>query len=397
MKKPSAKKIILLVILLVSTVFCLIFGLKVQQTTCSNLYILSLVQEDMHFLNNDILAAEKEGMNLSFVKYLYPQISNGFREETAIVIATNDNYSYFAEMELVEGTFFNQIQADKKMSVAVLNKESAYQFFGNYDCIGENIYLDQNAFRVIGIVNENGNEDGNEDGAKIYVPDKTVDALGMSSSEVNQLWVNSANMAETSMAISAMGYSMDEIDITQMDLYKDVFMQRFYFLVALVGIIPLAYMLRQTFTKAKELREGTEKSKSWFLKLILQITSCIGILIAFLRVIQLAWVIPPNYDVVGKDCINVLYEILEFYTLYGIKLDNMQFVGCWNLLSLLCLVIGLISLTSVKSINTCKMEKNSLDRLIEQTLNNKAKTIDFSETDLNRLKHQIHIQIEQKE
>ena len=358
MKKLSAKKIMLLVILLVSVTFSLVFGLKVQQATCSDLYILSLAQEDMYFSDDDIFVAEKEGINLSFVKYLHPEISNGFRAETAIVIATNDNYAYFSDMEIVEGAFLNQIQADKKMPVAVLNKEASYQFFGNYDCIGETIYLDQNTFKVIGIVNEHGYEDE----AKIYVPDRTIDALGMTSSKVEQLWVRASNMAETSMAISAMGYSMNEVDITQMDLCKEVFMQRFYILMIVVCIIPLVYMLRVTWTRIKELRRGTEKTKKWFIKLIIQVAICIGGTIGLWRVIQLAWVIPPNYDVVGQEWNKLFCEILEFYTLHGIRFNNMNYIGRWNMLSLLCLVIGIICFTSAKSYLYAGHKKDDIDR-----------------------------------
>lgn len=47
----------------------------------------------------------------------------------------NENYSYFTGMEITEGTIFNHVQADRKLSVVVLNETAAYQFFGNYECI----------------------------------------------------------------------------------------------------------------------------------------------------------------------------------------------------------------------------------------------------------------------
>lgn len=340
MKGLSIRKMILLVILLMAAGICLLLGIKVQQVTCGNVYILSFLQEGKTFLNSEISMIENEGIRLTYVKYLYPEISNGFRAEAATVIATNENYSYFTGMEITEGTFFNHVQDDRKLSVVVLNETAAYQFFGNYECIGEKLYLDRNAFEVIGIIREQGEQEE----AKIYIPDTTADALGISCSEVNQLWCQFTNMAEASMMISKMGYSMDEIDITQMDLYIGVFMQRFFIILILAVIIPFARILREVFGKAKELRQGAGGNRNWIIKWILQIMTCVGGSILILKIIQLAWFVPPNYDVVGKSWLKIFYEILEFFTLSGIKMDNMQFINRWNLLSLLCLVIGIMGI-----------------------------------------------------
>lgn len=340
MKELSVKRMILFLILLGSAVGCLLLGLKVRQVTCDNVYVLSFTQEHKNFLSSDISFVEDNDISFTYTKYLYPEISNGFRTEKATVIATNDNYSYFSRMQIRSGAFFNSVHEDRKMAVAVLNEAAAYQMFGNYDCVGENIYLNQNAFVVIGIVKECGDEDD----LRIYVPEKTTEDMEIAGSEVNQLWCRFANMAETSMAISKMGYSMDEIDITQMDLYKGVFMQRFFILLILAGIIPFVCILREAFAKTKELREDAGGNRSWIIKWIFQIAICVGGSILILKIIQLAWFIPPNYDVVGKSWLNIFYEIIEFYTLSGIKMDNMQFLNRWNLVSLFCFAICIMGI-----------------------------------------------------
>ena len=211
MKELSVKRMILFVILLGSAAGCLLLGLKVRQVTCDNVYVLSFKQEQKNFLSSDISIVEDNDVSFTYTKYLYPEISNGFRAEEVTVIATNDNYSYFSGMQIRSGAFFNSVHEDRKMAVAVLNEAAAYQMFGNYDCIGERIYLNQSAFTVIGIVKESGNVDE----AKIYVPERTTDVLGIVGPEVNQLWCRFANMAEASMLISKMGYSIDEMDMKQ--------------------------------------------------------------------------------------------------------------------------------------------------------------------------------------
>ena len=338
MKELSVKRMILFVILLGSAAGCLLLGLKVRQVTCENVYVLSFTQEHKNFLNSDISITEANDASFTYTKYLYPEISNGFRTEEATVIATNDNYAYFSRMQIRSGAFFNSVHENRKMAVAVLNEAAAYQMFGNYDCIGESIYLNQNAFTVIGIVKESGHVDE----SKIYVPEKTTEDMEIVGSEVNQLWCRFANMAETSMAISKMGYSMDEIDITQMDLCKGVFMQRFFVLMMLVGLFPFVRIILKAWSKTKELWQSTEKDKIWYMKWILQIVICTGGLVLMLKVVRMSWVVPPNYDVLGKNWLNAFYEVLGFYTLFGIEIDEMYFLSQWNLVSLFCMIVCMI-------------------------------------------------------
>lgn len=338
MKELSVKRMILFVILLGSAVGCLLLGLKVRQVTCENVYVLSFIQEHKNFLNSDISIMEDNDVNFTYIKYLYPKISNGFRAEEATVIATNDNYAYFTRIQIRSGAFFNNVHENRKMPVVVLNEAAAYQMFGNYDCIGESIYLNQNAFTVIGIVKESGNVDE----AKIYVPEKTTEGMGIAGSEVNQLWCRFANMAETSVAISKMGYSMDELDIVQMDLYKGVFIQRFWGLVIFIGLFPLVRAISKECCKTRELRQSTEKDKAWYMKWILQAVVCTIGLVLILKVVRMSWVVPPNYDVVGKNWLNAFYEVLGFYTLFGIEIDEMYFLSQWNLVSLFCMIVCMI-------------------------------------------------------
>ena len=65
-------------------------------------------------------------------------------------------------------------------------------------------------------------------------------------------------------------------------------------------------------------------------------------LFLILKIIQLAWFIPPNYDVVGKSWLNAFYEMLEFYTLFGIEINEMYFLNQWNLVSLLYMIVCMI-------------------------------------------------------
>ena len=344
MKSLSIRKMIGLVIFLVTSICiaagCLTFGIKVQNIMCDNIFVLSFLREYKSFDNSDIVIAEKEGIHLTYVKYLYPEITNGFRKEEAVVIATNDNYFYFTEMEIKTGAFFNRIQEERKLPVAVLNEKAAYQMFGNYDCIGQNVYLNKNIFEIIGIVKERGNVEE----ARIYIPDRTVSELELSCTEVNQLWCRLSNVAEVSLIISKMGYAMNEIEIIQMNLCKKIFMQRFFILPVLMGTSLFFSTFKAILLKVREVKRRDRISKEWVMKRLLQVIICMSSLIAVIKMIQVCYCVPPNYEVVGKEGINIFYEVLEFYALSDIEIDNLYFLKQWNLMSLLCSVMWIISI-----------------------------------------------------
>lgn len=84
-----------------------------------------------------------------------------------------------------------------------------------------------------------------------------------------------------------------------------------------------------------ELRKVDAVNKQWMIKWILQIFICAGSLSFTVKITQLSWCAPPNYELLEKSWKDVLYRILEFYTLSGIEIDNMQFVNRWNLLTMI--------------------------------------------------------------
>lgn len=78
-------------------------------------------------------------------------------------------------------------------------------------------------------------------------------------------------MAEASMMISKMGYSINEMNILQMDLCKSVFMLRFFIVLILIGIILFVRTFKTVFNMANELRKVDAVNKKWMIKWILQI------------------------------------------------------------------------------------------------------------------------------
>ena len=153
------------------------------------------------------------------------------------------------------------------------------ELFGNLHCIGEVVYLDQNAFEVVGIVIEQENEDT----AKIYIPNEVVETSNMSCAQINQLWCQFGNAAEAALVIKKMGYDLEEM------------------------------------------------------------ITCVVSLLLTVRITQVSWCVPPNYELIGKGWKAAFFTILKFYSLSGIELNNIHYLSEWNLLSLLLSMGSILS------------------------------------------------------
>jgi len=337
MKLISVKNILLASILAGSAAVCLLLGLRVQGIVDDDVYILSSKKEPYLFSDTEISNIESNGVDLTFVRYINPKVSNGFRTEEISVIATNENYAYFTKMDMKAGAFFNSIQVDRRMPVAVLNEAAAYQLFGNDHCVGLTVYLNHTSCKVIGVAKDLNYEDG----SKIYIPYSTIQQLSTTSSEAGQLWCRFENLAEAAWTMEKAGYAMEDIDIIQMDLYKKVFMLRFFCLLIFAGVFVIVSISRVVICKVK--KKDKTAGRKWVFICGWQVFGIVMGIILTLKVIQLSWCIPPYYELAGKSRLDLVYGIIDFYTLTDIEVNNMQFLSHWNVLSMLQMVICLIS------------------------------------------------------
>lgn len=211
MIKRRKRKIGLLFLLLAG--IAMVIVCQVQKAMRDDIYSVSFKKGDRVFGDAELSALEKEGIETSYAKAVYPNVSNGLCEKEEVsVIATNENYGYFTDMQLEKGAFFNRKQIDRKLDVAVVNKAAAFSLFGNADCVGEVVYLNQVPCQVIGIVG------GKDDEARLYIPYQMLDHLDISDVEIGQIWCEIPNMADMILAAGKLGYSMEEFDISQRGL-----------------------------------------------------------------------------------------------------------------------------------------------------------------------------------
>lgn len=321
----------LTIIILGSIGICLLCGWRVRQAVADDIYILTAQDADRPFHASDLLCVKKESVDTAFEQSVAAEVSNGFRVEDISVSATNENYAYFMNMQILKGAFFNEVQVSRKYRQAVINEAAAYQLFGNEDCLGQMIYLNRISYEVVGIVREQGEEAE----AKIYTPYTVLEDMGAGLS-VRQLWCRFENLAEAAFMLDQMGYSLKTVDIVQTNDLKGIFMQRFWILVILIDLCCVSYLL-----------SGFKRHKMWSEnKLIptfgLLFGSVIGIGVAFIA-IKLAIYVPPAHELSGKSWRSVLYRLIDFYLLAGIDIGNLPFLHYWNVFSLLSFVVCLIS------------------------------------------------------
>ena len=336
MRGISIKRILFAVILTEALGICLLFGFKVQQTACDKAYILSFRQKGKSFSSIILSIIEDQGIDISYAQPIYPNITNGFRSEEISAFATNENYAYFTDAYLVKGAFFNEIQIERKLPLAVVNEAAAYQLFGSQECVGEMVYLNGVSYKVCGIMAE-----PEESGARLYIPYSMVESLGISDSLTDQIWCRFSNLAEAALVLGKAGYSLETFQIIQMDSVKGVFWQRFYCPLILMGIYAVFCIWKSVSKKVKKSMQGGGIDRTRMKTGVMQMLgACAGVFLIF-KMVQASWCAPPVYELSGGSWKDVIYGIVDFYLLADVDIGNMPFLAHWNIVSGISLVVCL--------------------------------------------------------
>lgn len=337
MRGFSIRKAAFVLILAAAAGICFSLAVRVRNMMCDEAYLLSHKQEDGFFPLSGLSNIEKEGISFTYAQPTDMDVSNGFRREEITVYTTNENYAYFTRAHMYKGAFFNSMQIEKRLPVIVINKAGAYRLFGNWECVGETVYLNGAPHKVIGIIEETDSE-----AAGIYVPYSGVMDLTKSGLQVRQIWCTFSNQAEAAYVMKRAGYETESLRSVQMDLVKKVFAQRFLLLI----IVPGAYLLLSLFgsavRKAKQLKlDGMQDSRRIGSIAVRLAAACAG-LFALYKLAGGSWCAPPYYELAGKTWKDMFFSFLNFYLLTDVKIGNMPYFPEWNTLSILSAVFCLV-------------------------------------------------------
>ncbi|MCB9151921.1 MAG: ABC transporter permease [Caldilineaceae bacterium] len=108
--------------------------------------------------------------------YVAPQYSSsatytsGSEEGTYQTIGATANYAIVTDLDIEYGQFFTAEQVEKNESVVVLGHTVATDLFGTADAVGQSVRINNNAFQVIGVLEESGGAGFGSNDTRAYVP-----------------------------------------------------------------------------------------------------------------------------------------------------------------------------------------------------------------------------------
>lgn len=157
---------------------------------------------------------------------------SGYTSDTVTVIGTTGDYFSIMNMELGTGRLLKKIDQDNESPVIVLTYDTAVEFFGHGDAVGETLRLNGQEYLVVGILSsENSTLTGGaflsdeEDSETVvlegYVPYSSLMKLSDQGLEITRFYVSSADsdsmeaaeLVTENIMLSRFGYDEDAFSI----------------------------------------------------------------------------------------------------------------------------------------------------------------------------------------
>ncbi len=152
MKFRTAATFFFALMLCLSASLCFLIGLKVKDATGNNLYIMSMRKDQTFFNLNCIALLERENHYFTFAERFYLEVSSGISKDETEVVGTNENFAEMAHLNIISGSFFNEMHIKKRSNVVVLSSAAAWRFFGDRQSTGNFLYVNNETYQVIGVL-----------------------------------------------------------------------------------------------------------------------------------------------------------------------------------------------------------------------------------------------------
>lgn len=354
-------------VILFAAVFCLSASLcfltaqVVKDAVGSGLFIMSMRRDHKSFNLNDIAYLEKEYAYFTFTQRQYLEASSGLIKDEIEVVGTNENFAQIAQLNIIYGSFFNEIHVNKQSNVVVLSSAAAWRFFGGGQSTGNFLYVNNEAYQVIGVFE---NDLMHKDKMLMYMPFKNLNRYISGNPDISDIWVSLRDISEAGLIITMMGYSADDVQTLQMEQYKDIIMQRFKIIVFIVGAIIIVFLLKLILRGLMILRhELTTFLRENYIsdimcifkrkRFIYELLSIVfhmfaGLLI--LKIIRFKVCVPLDNLSAGCFDFNAFSSILNFYMLPYIGFPTLQYL---NVLNSVSHVLFFVSISSGLALAYC--------------------------------------------
>ncbi len=358
MKRKRISAILSVLVLFLSSSLCLLTSFEVNNAVEDRIYIFSRCSENTFFDKKDITFFERENSYFSFTDRQYLKASTVIAEDKAEVVRTNENYAHIARLKFISGSYFNEIHIKKKNNVVVLSSAASWKFFGTIYSTGNFIYINNKGYQVIGVFE---NDLTHKDKILMYIPFDNLSEHDLDkSAAISDIWLNLSDISEAGLIITRIGYSQEDIVVTQMDQYKNIIMQRFRIIIFIVGLLIIIFLCKKIFQKIRILgKELTVFLSENYVSDILSIFkkksfSCgvlfnlfyILLVLMIIRIISFKVCVPSVDLLSGSFDVTKLCRILDFYVQSHIGILSLQYLNDLNVLSNILFIASLFSIYS---------------------------------------------------
>ena len=332
-------------------------ALYVKNSVGDNLFALSFHNENTDFSNKDIEYLTRENYYFTFAARLEAKGATEIMASQVEVIGTNANFASISKLNITSGSFFNDIHENKSGYVAVLSSAAAWHFFGNTNCVGNNISINDKPYQVIGVIESSSLH---EDNKQIYVPYDSLKKY-QAESDIYEILIASDGIYHIDPLIKNLGYSPEDIQIFDWEQYKGIMMQRVRIIVFLGGIYVIAFFFQRASKNIKALaREvkgffeenyvsdmGLLAGNKHILFELCSLTGNILLIFLIINIIKFKTYLPYYFFSLNSLNYSVLTDLLNFYLQPYTSISFFRHMNGLNMISNLMFFVSVLSGTAV--------------------------------------------------
>ncbi|WP_406241919.1 ABC transporter permease [Tissierella carlieri] len=374
MKVKKRVLVLLSLILCLTTGLCYLIGKYIGESTANDLYMMSIDKEFTFFNAKDITFLKEKKQSFTFMARQYMNVYSSMIEGRSEIIGTNEDFSYMSKLKILSGSFFNDAQIKKNSNVVVLSSGAAWHFFGNIQrVVGNDITIENEKFQVIGVVEK---ALAQKDEIFLYMPFEKLNKLAFNELEVLDIWLQLDNISKIQPIITEMGYLSDSINIVEMSRYKDIAMQRFKFIIFIMGIGIIIFLWKMILNNIRSLKqviieflkENYIRDIWWIFsnrKSLFQLLYSLGYILAaslIWKITRFRPCIPDGFFMWRNYNFNALMDILDFYIQSSIGVPELQYLNRLNTISNILFFLSILLAASILAILFRKDQRNSLIR-----------------------------------
>lgn len=347
------------VLFIVSSIFCLSLAivffaaLYVKNSISGNLFALSFMNESTAFSNEDIEYLTRENYYFTFTARLESDVATEITASQVEVIGTNASFASINKLNVISGSFFNDIHGNKPGNVAVLNNAAAWHFFGNTNCAGNSISINKKQYQVIGVFESSSLH---EDAKQIYVPYDNL-KKHQAESDIFEILIAVDGISYIDPLIKNLEYLPEDIRIFDLEQYKNIMMQRIRVIVFLGGLYIIVRYLQRSLKNIKTFVQEAEDffkenyvTDIWLLtkerhilRELLAFARNILLIFLTINIIKFKIYLPYYFFSINGLNYSVLNDLLNFFMQPYISVSFLSHLNGLNTVSNLMFFISILS------------------------------------------------------